>query len=131
MWGYQDGKWGGDACGCFDDRCANGFHHTGPDDCGCLQAMLDDAVAWREAAREPNRIVLGTPFGLYRYVTVSTPGVLATVSATAGRPGPEESVIRIEAREGWTATAGEENGRMVVRIAKDAVPDTEEARGDG
>jgi len=44
------------------------------------------------------------------------------VSATAGTPGhfqTEQSVVRIEAREGWTATVGEdENGRMVVRLVK-------------
>lgn len=34
------GKWVGDVCGCPDDRCANGFHHYGVDDCGCLETML-------------------------------------------------------------------------------------------
>jgi len=39
--GYRDGKWGGDVCGCTDTgRCASGFHHDGPDDCGCLPTML-------------------------------------------------------------------------------------------
>jgi hypothetical protein len=33
MHGY-DGKWTGDSCGCKDDRCANGFHHMGANDCG-------------------------------------------------------------------------------------------------
>lgn len=37
--GYADGVWGGDACGCPDDRCI-GFHHDGPDDCGCLRELL-------------------------------------------------------------------------------------------
>jgi|GEM_PF-1261587 len=32
-------KWLGDECGCPDDRCI-GFHHHGPDDCGCLPALL-------------------------------------------------------------------------------------------
>jgi hypothetical protein len=36
--GYQ-GTWGGDSCGCPDDRCI-GFHHTGPDNCRCLPALL-------------------------------------------------------------------------------------------
>lgn len=122
MWGYRDGTWGGDACGCFDDRCI-GHHHEGADGCGCLDTMLDDAVAWRTAARYPNSVELTPPHGLFRYVTVTTPGTVTTVSATAGgfRPdSPAESVIRIEAREGWTATAGEENGQMVVRIVKGA-----------
>lgn len=35
----SDGKWIGDACGCPDDRCI-GYHHSGPDDCGCLEALL-------------------------------------------------------------------------------------------
>jgi hypothetical protein len=34
-----DGTWGGDACGCPDDRCI-GFHHHGPGDCGCLPVLL-------------------------------------------------------------------------------------------
>jgi hypothetical protein len=119
MWGYRSGKWGGDRCGCFDDRCI-GFHHDGENDCGCLPTMLDDAVAWRTAVREPNRVTLAAPFGLYRYVTVATPGSSVTVSATAGSPGAEESVVRIEAREGWTATVGEDkHGRMVVRLTRE------------
>lgn len=44
--GYDAGSWGGDACGCPDDRCANGFHHDGPDDCGCLPALLADPPSW-------------------------------------------------------------------------------------
>jgi hypothetical protein len=39
--GYSDGKWGGDQCGCPDDRCANGFHHGGTDDCSCLGVLLE------------------------------------------------------------------------------------------
>jgi hypothetical protein len=41
---YPDGKWGGDTCGCFDDRCI-GYHHDASDPCGCLEACLDDYVA--------------------------------------------------------------------------------------
>ncbi|RJQ84749.1 helix-turn-helix domain-containing protein [Amycolatopsis panacis] len=37
---YTNGRWGGDACGCPDDRCI-GFHHDRPDNCGCLPALLD------------------------------------------------------------------------------------------
>lgn len=119
MWGYRDGKWGGDACGCFDDRCI-GHHHFGEGDCSCFPTMLDDAIAWRQASTGVNEVALATrPFGLFRYVTVTTPGAVTTVSATAGgiRPdSPAQSVIRIEAREGWTAAVGEENGQMVIRI---------------
>src|SRR5689334_12324865 len=39
----RNGTWCGDVCGCMDDRCANGFHHFGEDDCGCLPAALE---AW-------------------------------------------------------------------------------------
>lgn len=40
--GYANGNWGGDACGCPDDRCI-GYHHDAPDDCQCLPALLADA----------------------------------------------------------------------------------------
>jgi hypothetical protein len=127
--GYADGKWGGDACGCTDTgRCMNGFHHYPEEDCGCLRTMIDDAVAWRQAATEPNSVALAAPFGLFRWVNVTTPGSLVTVSATAGgfrADSPAETVIRIEAREGWTATVGEENGHMVVRLVKAAAPEAE------
>lgn len=50
-----DGKWYGDACGCPDDRCKDGFHHYPNDDCGCLQALLDryarDPGSFAEGAR--------------------------------------------------------------------------------
>jgi hypothetical protein len=41
--GDPDGKkWYGDVCGCPDDRCANGFHHYGEDDCGCRDVLITD-----------------------------------------------------------------------------------------
>ena len=119
MWGYR-GEWGGDQCGCFDDRCANGFHHSGINDCGCFPTMLDDAIAWRQASAGVNEVALAArPFGLFRYVTVSTPGVLATVSATAGgipAGEPAESVVRIEPRDGWTAEVAQEDGKITIRL---------------
>ena len=39
-------KWFGDECGCRDDRCI-GFHHFGPDDCGCLVALLSEPEVQR------------------------------------------------------------------------------------
>ena len=39
-YGQPGDTWTGDVCGCPDDRCANGFHHMGVDDCGCLDVML-------------------------------------------------------------------------------------------
>lgn len=37
---YPDGVWGGDRCGCPDDRCRDGYHHEPYEDCGCLEALL-------------------------------------------------------------------------------------------
>lgn len=131
MQGYADGRWHGDICGCTDTgRCANGFHHMGTDDCGCLPVLLEQAAAWREATRWMNSVELAAPYGLFNWVSVSTPGVLATVSATAGSPGrePEQSVVRIEPREGWAAEVTQEDGKTVVRVVR-AVPPAEEAHG--
>lgn len=119
--GYTDGKWHGDVCGCTDTgRCANGFHHMGTDDCGCLRVLIDQAVKWRQANRWMNSVELSAPSGLFDWVSVSTPGVLATVSATAGgipAGKPAESVVRIEPREGWTAeVTTDEYGRIVIRL---------------
>jgi hypothetical protein len=33
--------WHGDICGCTDDRCADGYHHEGIDDCRCLPVLLN------------------------------------------------------------------------------------------
>jgi hypothetical protein len=41
-----DGIWRGDACGCFDNRCANGYHHVGEDDCGCLPVLIESYQRW-------------------------------------------------------------------------------------
>jgi hypothetical protein len=37
--------WSGDLCGCTDDRCANGFHHMGLTDCGCLPVLIDEYLS--------------------------------------------------------------------------------------
>jgi hypothetical protein len=42
---YSDGRWGGDACGCPDDRCMDGYHHYPDDECGCLNALLTQYLA--------------------------------------------------------------------------------------
>lgn len=125
MWGYAGTTWGGDRCGCFDDRCI-GHHHEGAEGCGCLPAMIEDAVAWRRATRDINSVELaGGPYGLFQWVNVRTPGVLATVSTSRGGSGrPQgESVVRIEPREGWTAEVTQENGRMEIRLVKAPVPE--------
>lgn len=134
MHGGSGGTWTGDQCGCPDDRCANGFHHMGTDDCGCLPTLLDQAVAWREATRWPDSVeLIGRSYGLFQYVTVTTPAVLAHVSTSQGGTGPRvngvvqtrpaESVVRIEPREGWTAevTTGQD-GRITIRLVKATVP---------
>jgi hypothetical protein len=137
MWGFgESGKWGGDRCGCFDDRCANGFHHMGADDCGCVAQLIDDAVAWRRATRNPSAVELvGGPWGLNQWVDVATPHVIATVSTAQHYLGPTvngvpherpaETSIRIAPQEGWTAVVGEEDTpwnagkkQMVIRFVK-------------
>jgi len=39
-----DTLWGGDVCGCTDDRCADGYHHASFDDCGCLPVLIREAL---------------------------------------------------------------------------------------
>jgi len=46
---FSSGRWGGDACGCPDDRCI-GYHHDDAGDCGCLPALLADPPAWMSVA---------------------------------------------------------------------------------
>lgn len=46
---YRDGAWRGDSCGCPDDRCI-GYHHDGPDDCGCLPVALAEYIEAELAA---------------------------------------------------------------------------------
>ena len=43
---YPDGQWGGDLCGCPDDRC-RGHHHDVGEDCGCLTSLLREQAAGR------------------------------------------------------------------------------------
>lgn len=38
---FPGGRWGGDVCGCHDDRCV-GYHHDADEDCGCLPVMLGE-----------------------------------------------------------------------------------------
>jgi hypothetical protein len=39
------GIWSGDACGCPDDRCKDGFHHHPDQECGCLRTLLESYVS--------------------------------------------------------------------------------------
>lgn len=43
--------WGGDSCGCSDDRCI-GYHHDESEDCGCIGALLDQWVTDQRAELE-------------------------------------------------------------------------------
>jgi hypothetical protein len=43
-WNFPDGAWAGDSCGCSDDRCRDGYHHEPNEDCGCLDALLNQYV---------------------------------------------------------------------------------------
>jgi hypothetical protein len=38
---FPSGRWGGDACGCADDRCKDGFHHYPDEECGCLPVLIE------------------------------------------------------------------------------------------
>lgn len=44
---FADGRWHGDACGCPDDRCKDGFHHEPDEECGCLPVVLAGLAATR------------------------------------------------------------------------------------
>ncbi len=48
--GYSGRSWGGDACGCPDDRCMNGFHHEPQQECGCLESLLTRYLNGEESA---------------------------------------------------------------------------------
>jgi hypothetical protein len=43
--------WGGDRCGCVDDRCI-GFHHDQTQECGCLQGWIDELLINRCSTEE-------------------------------------------------------------------------------
>ena len=57
---YSDGKWHGDACGCPDDRCI-GYHHDGPEDCGCLPVLLEQMAAEHASAGRELCVRCGEP----------------------------------------------------------------------
>ena len=41
-WGRDATVWFGDACGCSDTRCKDGFHHEPWEECGCLPVLLEE-----------------------------------------------------------------------------------------
>lgn len=41
-------EWGGDACGCDDDRCI-GYHHDPGEECGCLPVLIEKRAQDHEA----------------------------------------------------------------------------------
>jgi hypothetical protein len=43
--GYEpSARWGGDVCGCPDDRC-DGYHHERGAECGCLVRTLEEVTS--------------------------------------------------------------------------------------
>lgn len=42
---WPDGAWRGDACGCPDDRCMDGYHHHPEQECVCLRVLLAEGSA--------------------------------------------------------------------------------------
>lgn len=46
---YGGDAWGGDECGCVDDRCI-GYHHDASDECQCLAVWINEAIV--EQARD-------------------------------------------------------------------------------
>lgn len=37
---FNTNTWFGDACGCPDDRCMDGYHHHPHEACGCLAYLI-------------------------------------------------------------------------------------------
>lgn len=54
---FPDGVWSGDACGCTDDRCKDGYHHDPHEECGCLRVLLDAYVCGLRGHRWSDRIL--------------------------------------------------------------------------
>lgn len=45
--GYDSADvWPGDKCGCPDDRCI-GHHHGELEECGCVEMLIEEALAAR------------------------------------------------------------------------------------
>lgn len=61
FWQAGDPEWGGDECGCPDDRCI-GHHHLADEPCMCIRALLSEyETATREAAEIWERHRSGDP----------------------------------------------------------------------
>lgn len=82
---FPDGTWGGDECGCIDDRCI-GFHHDELGECGCLPVWLDEWVAEQRAALEAGPIWAACR---------------AAVEVNDGRGDPEAYEAAWAAAEAW------------------------------
>ena len=81
-----DGKWSGDICGCPDSgRCANGYHHDGPDDCGCLPTLLAQLLAGEGFFAETDLAPVKRPDGrMYRPRNVEAHAVADADEITTG-----------------------------------------------
>lgn len=81
QWTQQHGHgetWFGDACGCPDDRCI-GYHHHRADDCGCLPALLEQALL------EADIDVMTTP-EVAEYLGISSRSVRTTTARMGIKP---------------------------------------------
>jgi hypothetical protein len=82
---WPDGRWGGDRCGCPDDRC-RGHHHDVDEACGCLPALLRE---W---------VTAGTLSGC-ETATASPQANRAVVLQRDPAPAPRE--VRAPGRQGY------------------------------
>lgn len=61
FWESGSAEWGGDACGCLDDRCI-GHHHSIGEPCACLRALMPEfEAAEAEAISLWQRHEIGDP----------------------------------------------------------------------
>lgn len=101
---FGDRPWGGDSCGCVDDRCI-GHHHEEHEECHCLEAWLDQWVREQEAALAAELI-----WSAYK----------AAVEADDGKGDPDAYEAAWAAAEAWVR---EYHGSGLVSFSLDALVD--------
>lgn len=94
-----DGTWSGDACGCPDQRCKDGFHHFPGQECGCLRTLLDSYVSGEGRFDSESGYVIRDPLRAQVRLAARRAGrhsgkppsdlcrALATLDAALGLPG--------------------------------------------
>ncbi|GAB3868625.1 hypothetical protein GCM10028801_44890 [Nocardioides maradonensis] len=82
-------EWRGDACGCSDDRCRDGYHHERDEECGCLPALIAERARSYAAAAE-----LAPIWQAYR----------AALEANDGAGDPDAYEAAWAAAEAWVRT---------------------------